>query len=366
MKKYKVTVYAICKNEVKNVAAWYESMQEADEIVVLDTGSEDNTIEELKKYPKIKLYCQEINPWRFDVARNLSLSYVSVDTDICVCTDLDERFQKGWYKNLIENWQDDTTRASYLYNWSFDSFGKPAITFYLNKIHSRQNYKWVNAVHEILESSKKEKEIILDKVILNHYQDTSKSRQSYLPLLELSVKENPENDRNMHYLAREYMYYHKWDQAIETFHKHLKLKSATWKDERCASMRYMANCYFQKNYLEEAILWYKQAILECPNLREPYYDLAYLYHTLNEYHKSNKYLKKLLKIKKRQYTYIQNENAWNETVYDILSLNYYNLQNYSESYKYVKKALNLNSLNPRLKNNYLIIKEKYLKEKELN
>ena len=40
-------------------------------------------------------------------------------------------------------------------------------------------------------------------ITVNHYPDNSKSRSSYLPLLELSVKENPNNDRNMHYLGRE-------------------------------------------------------------------------------------------------------------------------------------------------------------------
>ena len=30
MKKYKVTVYAICKNEEQNILKWYNSMKEAD------------------------------------------------------------------------------------------------------------------------------------------------------------------------------------------------------------------------------------------------------------------------------------------------------------------------------------------------
>lgn len=49
MKKYKVCVYAISKNEEKFVDRWVDSMKEADEIYVLDTGSTDNTIKKLKK-----------------------------------------------------------------------------------------------------------------------------------------------------------------------------------------------------------------------------------------------------------------------------------------------------------------------------
>ena len=39
------------------------------------------------------------------------------------------------------------------------------------------------------------------------------------------------------------MYYKRYNEAIDTLLKHLKLKRATWKDERCASMRFIARCY---------------------------------------------------------------------------------------------------------------------------
>ena len=44
----KVVVYAICKNEEAHIKRWYESMKEADEIYVLDTGSSDNSVNLLK------------------------------------------------------------------------------------------------------------------------------------------------------------------------------------------------------------------------------------------------------------------------------------------------------------------------------
>lgn len=57
--KRKVCVYAICKNEAKFVERWYNSMKEADLIIVGDTGSTDDTIEKLKtlilKFIQLKL-----------------------------------------------------------------------------------------------------------------------------------------------------------------------------------------------------------------------------------------------------------------------------------------------------------------------
>ena len=49
MNKYKVCVYAISKNEEKFVERWFNSIKEADEIYVLDTGSTDKTVKILKK-----------------------------------------------------------------------------------------------------------------------------------------------------------------------------------------------------------------------------------------------------------------------------------------------------------------------------
>ena len=101
--KYKVCVYAICKNEENFVDRWYDSMKEADEIYVLDTGSSDDTVNKLKENG-INVCIRKIEPWRFDVARNMSLDLVCKDADICVCTDLDEVFESGWRSKLEECW----------------------------------------------------------------------------------------------------------------------------------------------------------------------------------------------------------------------------------------------------------------------
>lgn len=44
-------------------------------------------------------------------------------------------------------------------------------------------------------------------------------------------------------MCREYMYYCQWEKCIETLKKHLEMPRALWQDERCASMRYIAEAY---------------------------------------------------------------------------------------------------------------------------
>lgn len=358
IKKYKVCVYAISKNEEKFVERWVNSMKEADKIIVLDTGSTDNTVSKLKELG-VEVHEKKYNPWRFDDARNDSLKLVSKEYEICVCTDLDEVFESNWKEKILNVWNDDVTRIRYTYNWSFDEYGNPATTFMLNKIHKNGLYKWTHPVHEVLTPLNDENEILCSDLILNHYPDKSKSRSSYLPLLELSVTEDPEDDRNMHYLGREYMYYGKWDKCIETLKKHLELKSATWKDERCASMRFIARSYNAIGKREEAIKWYLKAIDEAPYLRESYIELAYLYYEDKNYEKAYIYLKRALEIKEKSNSYINEEFAWNSFIYDLLSIVSFNLKLYREAYDNARIALDMDKNNLRLQINLEEI-EKYI------
>ena len=357
MKKYKVCVYAIAKNEEKFVDRWYESMKEADHIVVLDTGSTDNTVSKLQS-KNIIVEQKEITPWRFDVARNESMKLIPEDTDICVCTDLDEVFNTGWRDELEKTWNKNATRCKYIYNWSLDEKNNPKVSFYYEKIHSKDNFKWINPVHEILECSKNENYVITDKIVLNHYPDSKKSRSSYLPLLEMSVKENPNNDRNMHYLGREYMYYGKYKDAIKTLKKHLKLKNATWKDERCASLRFIGRCYSNLKDYENSRIYYKKAIEEAPYLRDPYIELALLEYNLKNYEEVEKYCLKALQIKNREKTYINETFSWDNTIYDLLSISCYNLGKINYAIYFVDLALEFSPTDERLLNNRKIFIEK--------
>lgn len=350
MEKLKVVVYAISKNESKFVSRWVNSMKEADEIIVLDTGSEDNTVAKLKELG-VKVYEHVFYPWRFDTARNESLSYVPKDTDICVCTDLDEVFEPGWREILEREWvKENPTRARYNFNWKLDEENRPCVNFWINKIHNRSDYHWHHPVHEILVSNKEEKEIEVP-ITLNHYPDATKSRGSYLPLLEISVAEEPDDDRNLHYLGREYMYYQKWDKCIETLHKHLACKNATWKDERCASMRFLGRAYEAKGYLEEAENWWQRAIEEAPYLREGYIELANLYLKEERYEEAYNIMQKASSIKEKSKSYINEEFAWNDAFYDIFSLASFYTGHYEEAINYVKKAVEMNPNEERYQKN---------------
>lgn len=355
-KRYKIVVYVITKNESKFVDRWVDSMSEADEIYVLDTGSTDDTVEKLKNRG-VKVTMEVIDPWRFDVARNKSLDLVPLDTDICVCTDLDEVFESGWRDTLESVWQTDTTRLRYNYNWSLDENNKPLVNFYIEKIHKRNGYRWTHPVHEVLSYEGNENFVTTDAITVNHYPDKNKSRASYLPLLELSVEECPNDDRNVHYLGREYMYYSKWNEAIDTLIKHLSLPSATWKDERCASMRFIARCYRNLGRYEEAKMWLDKAMEEAPYLRDAFVERELLAYFLEEWYDVIKYGKRALAITEHPKTYINEYFSFDSTPYDVMSIAYYHIGEYDLACSYVNRALELNPDDKRLLGNKKIFEE---------
>ena len=293
------------------------------------------------------------------MARNLSLDMVPNDADICVCIDLDEVLEVGWRKKLEKIWNIDINRLRYNYNWSLDDKNNPIVNFYIEKIHTRNNYKWIHPVHEVLKytGNGTERFITTDDITVNHYPDNNKSRSNYLPLLELSVKESPNNDRNMHYLGREYMYYGRWNECIDTLINHLNLPSATWKDERSASMRFIARSYINLKRYDEARMWLDKAIREAPYLRDPYVERALLEYQLSNYKEVEKYAKEALKIRRHEKNYINEPFSWNHTIYDLLSISLFYQGKLEESLFYSEKALRMSPNDDRLIKNNKIIKE---------
>ena len=358
MNKYKVCVYAICKNEEKFVSRWVDSMNEADIIVVTDTGSTDGTVEKLRELGAT-VHVNKISPWRFDIARNVSLANVPDDVDICVCTDLDETFEKGWRGHLEKSWSDDTTNGNYLYNWSLKSDGSPDVQFNYFKVHSRHEYRWIYPVHECLEyiGTKPEKKVYIDGMVLNHYPDSSKSRSSYLPLLELAVKESPNDSRMSYYLGREYMYMGMWEKSIAQLERHLSLPSSTWSEERSAAMRDIAQCYRNLGDYNNAYRWYLRAIAQCPTMREPYIECAQLQYDYQNFEAVFFMVQEALKIQHKSANYINNAYAWNENPYDLAALACFKLGMHERSLEYAKTALEYSPNNKRLQENVDTIKK---------
>ena len=360
MGNYKVCVYAICKDEGQFVQRWMQSMSEADLVVVLDTGSTDDTVAQLRELGA-QVTVEKIVPWRFDEARNRSLELVPRDVDICVCTDLDEVFHPGWRARLEQGWKPGMGQVSYRYTWSFEPDGSEGYVFWSEKIHARRGYRWAHPVHEVLEwtgEGKRPPIVPIGGIQLDHYPDPEKSRGQYLPLLELSVAEAPEDDRNMHYLGREYMYRGRWDDCIRTLKRHLDLPKATWVDERAASMRYIARSYANKGDGRQALRWYLRAVAEAPHLREPYTDLAAFLYERQEWEGVLYFTGCALNIKERPATYICEAAAWGSLPWDLQAMAFYHTGRMGQALEAAREAARLSPLDERLADNVRVLQQR--------
>lgn len=315
-----VAVYAIAKNEAKFVERWYNSSIDADYHLIVDTGSTDNTVDKAVELGVNTMQIR-LQPWRFDDARNFSLMLLPEDIDLCICLDMDEVLVPGWRGIIEKLWdkQSHRLRYNYVWNWVDD---KPGVTYYADKIHARHGFRWVNPVHEVLKFDLRlgeEKQQFIPDTLILHYADESKSRSDYLPLLALSVQENPLGDRNAHYYARELFFNGEYKKAIKEFERHLDLPTAKWNAERAASYRYMGDCYWGIGDKTTAINCFKLAILEDESMRENYVSLAQAYRALESWDNVIVNCEKALSIKDKPNSYINQPNAWSSWPNEMLA-----------------------------------------------
>ena len=140
--------------------------------------------------------------------------------------------------------------------------------------------------------------------------------------------------------------------------RHLALPTATWADERCASMRLLAKDYFALEMAGEAERWIFRAVGEAPHLREPWLDLADLAYHQKDWHCVLWATGRALAITQRPRTYISEAASWGEHPWDLASLGYFYTGQYEKALEAARKARDLAPDNPRIQKNLQLIEGK--------
>ena len=315
----KICVYAISKNEEMFVERFCNSAKDADLILIADTGSTDNTVKLAKKYgAKVLPIC--ITPWRFDDARNSALALIPKDIDICVSLDLDEELQPGWREEIERVWEEGTTRLRYKFDWG------AGIAFFYEKIHARHGYRWVHPCHEYpVPYLIDEKYAQTEMLLVIHKPDNTKSRGQYLPLLEMSVKEDPIDPRNAFYYARELSFHGDWAKAIDECNRYLALPGANWPNERCYAYRVISRCHSELGDWDSAIRAARMGVVEAPNTREPWVEIAKLAYERHMWAECYGAALSALAIKDRELVYTVDPEVWGSKPHDYASIAAWNL-----------------------------------------
>jgi glycosyltransferase involved in cell wall biosynthesis len=341
----RICVYAISKNEEMFVERFCQSAKDADLILIADTGSTDGTV---KKAVKNGAYVQTIciTPWRFDDARNAALALIPKDTDVCISLDLDEELQPGWREEIERVWTEGTTRLRYGFDWG------AGIVFKYEKIHARHGYRWTHPCHEYpIPYMIEERYADTDMLMVIHKPDPTKSRGQYLPLLEMSVREDPVDPRNAFYYARELSFHGQWQRAIEECERYLALPGANWPNERCYAYRVMARCYNELGDWDNAIKSARLGVVEAPYTREPWCEIAKLAYQRQQWAECYGAAKSALAIEHRELVYTVDPEVWGAMPHDYASIAAYHLGMKEEAIRQGELALSHSPNDERLKAN---------------
>lgn len=339
----KIAVYTIAKNEAQFVQRWANSCAEADHRLIIDTGSTDGTYS-LAHDLGIDVRHREFTPWRFDHARNYALAKLPEDIDICIALDMDEVLTPGW-REALETIPPNTDRPRYKYVWSWNPDGSEGLVYGGDKIHTRHGYQWKHPVHEVLKPTGGiEQQYWVEGLEIHHHPDHTKSRSQYFDLLKLAVDEDPRDDRNQFYLAREYFFHGKHELAQYHFNQHLTLSH--WHPERAASHRYIAK---MRPQAREHHLY--RAIAEDPRRRESWVDLAKHYYDVQDWFACRHACLMALRIAEKPLDYLCEPEAWGWFPHDLLAIASYHLGFLEDAQAHGSKAAELNPADQRLQDN---------------
>lgn len=348
MNDLKICVYAICKNEEKFVDRWISSLiNEADYIVVLDTGSTDNTVKELKKYsPKVRVEQKIITPWRFDTARNESMKLIPRDADICCVADLDQIWRPGWGEAIRKCFREGITEpCGDIINYAEDGSEEGRITS--RNVHPNDpDYWWERPIHEGLyyHGTKNQPKGFSKDFVIEHRQDKSKSRGGYLGLLETWYKEEiaklPEIPLDPYcaiYYGCELGFHGRNEESLQVFLDSLHQCDFSKNPEILYQTYLNISAYYEeKNDLFKALGYAKLAKNETGiSTRKVYCKIGELLNKLKMPDESIEYYEKALTIHPAYIGWEEDRRLYEPGVieFDLSIICYYN-KDYEKAYKY--------------------------------
>ncbi len=290
----------IVKNEGKVLAACMESIRDiADEIVITDTGSSDNTVEIALKWADKVLY-RTWSPWDFSAARNFSLQFSQAEW-IC-WIDADETLMEMGLEQLKGVMQDDRGSKTIFCPLLSELPDGRSSKHYLPKMFKRGTAHFEEPVHNQLIHSipVANAEIYFWHVGYNLDEATmTKKRKRTSDLLRAQLKENPKNAFATMNLGRTLLTEGNYDESYDIIVEGLKLEESV---SACRQMMLYnkAMCLVNMKRLEEAM----DACWECLSLNKDNLDMVFILGWVSclktEYAQSIIYFKRFFELRKEQ------------------------------------------------------------------
>ncbi len=246
-----ISLCMIVKNEEMHIARCLDSVAElVEEIIIVDTGSTDRTVEIVSSYTS-KVYSY---PWKddFSDARNYSFSKASMD--YCMWMDADDILEEGEkdkFLQLKQSLSPDTDIVMMKYNTSFDEAGKPSFSYFRERwIRNCASYQWIGAVHEVIPPKGK---IIYSDIAVCHKKISAGDPDRNLRIYQKMEAEGKFLEpRQQYYFGRELYYHKQYEKAVSVLEEFLQSKEG-WVENKIEACSICARCYHQLGQEQSAL-----------------------------------------------------------------------------------------------------------------
>jgi glycosyltransferase involved in cell wall biosynthesis len=265
-----LSLCVICKNEEDSIGTLLESVKGDlfNEIIVVDTGSTDSTLDILKSYGVTIEHFEWIND--FSAARNYSFS--KANSDYVMWLDSDDHIKPKDYQKLLElkNKLHESPIWLLKYEYAHDEFGKSICSFFRERIVRRDlNMKWQQPIHEYMPLSDSFKQVDIE--VHHNKKDLHTSRN--VSILEKIVEENPNFARNIYYLGKEYFDSGEFDKGCDLLEKFLDMPDA-WGENKYGALIRLSEYRMTNKENGEAREYLHRAIQVDPLKAKAYYHLG--------------------------------------------------------------------------------------------
>lgn len=267
MTNIKLSVCMIVKNEhdvLKRCLTCAEQI--ADEIIIVDTGSSDDTIKIASDFTK-KVYKFK---WVNDFSKARNYSFKKATCQYVMWLDADDVIEPEDIKKINQLKQNNFSDADVImckYNLIDITTQEISLFYYRERIvKNNKKFKFKEAVHEAITPSGK---IIYSDAAITHKKLKSNPRGRNLLIYE--QRENAKqkfSPRAKFYYARELYFNQNYDKSILWFKKFLKCKNA-WIENVIEAHINLAKCFLAKKKYETALKY----LFLCFNFTAPRADL---------------------------------------------------------------------------------------------